>query len=68
MTRCFWPRVHGPLPLRPPGAEWCIRVSGEATCATCGEKYFRHPLDFYELSHQGEPYLHVGCDGMRLKL
>lgn len=63
-----WPRVQGPLPKRPRRAEWIVRVSGEATCETCGLEYYRHPQDVYELSYQGEPYLHVGCDGMRLKL
>jgi hypothetical protein len=63
-----WPRIAGPLPLRPAGAEWCLRAHGECRCDACGLTYYRHPPDVYELSNDGEPFLRVLCDGTRVKL
>jgi len=54
------------IPLR--ARAWdIIRVDGRATCPDCGEIYYKHPMDKVNVDYQGEPYLYVGCDGMRLK-
>ena len=62
-----WPRIHGPNPDRPPGAEFFIRACGDTLCS-CGLDYYRHPYDVQELTYQDEPYLRVLCDGTRVKL
>lgn len=36
-------------------------------CPSCGEPYWRHPWDRVNLAYDGEPFLHIGCDGRRLK-
>ncbi len=56
-----------PLPPAPPGAE-CIRVGGTCPCPFCGQTYYKHPYDPEELDGEGYPFLHVRCDGARLKL
>lgn len=41
--------------------EEVIRVSGDCICEICNEKYYDHPFDDdYE-------FLHIRCDGQRLK-
>jgi hypothetical protein len=45
-----------------------IRVDGRAECPDCGLEYRDHPWDKENVSGiDGKPYLHVGCDGRRLK-
>jgi len=43
-------------------------ASGNCECAECKELYYNHPLDHFELSFDGEPFLHVLCNGDRVKL
>lgn len=57
--------IHGPLP-KPSGEEY--RASGQCVCDRCGKEFIRHPLDFWELGYDGEPVLHVLCNGDRVKL
>lgn len=57
--------VHGPLP-KLSGLDY-VR-SGDNICRHCGEAYSRHPLDFWELSYDNTPFLHVLCNGDRVKL
>ena len=45
-----------------------IRASGDVVCDDCGKKYYDHPEDKGQLSFDGRPFLHIRCDGMRLKL
>jgi hypothetical protein len=45
-----------------------IRACGDTVCDTCGKKYYDHPMDTEQLSYDGHPFLHIGCDGTRLKL
>jgi len=45
-----------------------IRASGDVVCEICGRKYYDHPMDEEQLSYDGRPFLHIGCDGKRLKL
>lgn len=45
-----------------------IRASGDVICEHCNKKYYDHPMDKEELSYDGRPFLHIGCDGVRLKL
>jgi hypothetical protein len=45
-----------------------IRASGDVICEVCGKKYCDHPMDMEQLSYDGHPFLHIRCDGMRLKL
>jgi hypothetical protein len=42
------------------------RASGDAVCDVCGEEYRKHPPD--DSSFEGSLYLHMACDGRRLKL
>jgi hypothetical protein len=56
--------VHGQLPLET--REW-YRADGRCLCE-CGLEYSRHPLDFWDLGYDGEPYLHVLCNRDRVKL
>ena len=44
------------------------RASGEVICEQCGKKYYDHPLDQKILSYDGKPFIHVLCNGDRLKL
>lgn len=57
--------VNGPLP-EPLGEYY--RACGQCICDVCGKEYFKHPFDFWELSYTGEPFLHVLCNGDRVKL
>lgn len=50
-----------------------IRASGDCICPTCGKAYWRHPHDERVLGledHNGirQPFLHVLCEGLRVKL
>lgn len=45
-----------------------IRVDGGATCPTCAKPYREHPWDSVNTDYRGYQYLHIGCDGKRLKL
>lgn len=45
------------------------RADGRCACRTCGKLYRQHPMDRNELSGiDGESYLHLLCDGTRVKL
>jgi hypothetical protein len=37
-------------------------------CTSCNEYYIDHPMDKKRLSFEGKPYLHVLCNGDRIKL
>jgi hypothetical protein len=58
-------KVHGPLPEHS-GEDY--RASKDCICEACGQEYWRHPFDFWELGYNGEPFLHVLCNGDRVKL
>lgn len=57
--------IHGPLP-EPSGEDY--RAAGDCLCELCGWEFWRHPLDHWELSYDGHPFLHVLCNGDRVKL
>jgi hypothetical protein len=57
--------VHGPLPEE--ACEW-YRASKDCECPDCGLEFWRHPFDFWELDYAGEPFMHVLCNGDRVKL
>jgi hypothetical protein len=63
MTQMFL-MVHGPLP------KWTqeYRACGQSICEVCGLEYFRHPFDFWEVGYDDNLYLHVLCNGDRVKL
>lgn len=45
------------------------RASGQCVCSTCGRTYQDHPMDQEILSGiDGRPFLHLLCDGTRVKL
>lgn len=44
-----------------------IRVDGNMICPTCGKPYWRHPWDEVNVDWQKNFFLHIGCDGKRLK-
>ena len=46
------------------------RASGDCICEKCGYEYRLHPLDTDKdrLSYDGQPFLHVLCNGDRVKL
>lgn len=44
------------------------RASHECVCTCCGKTYIEHPMDPQELDWLGQPYIHVLCDGRRVKL
>lgn len=44
------------------------RASQACICDRCGKQYGDHPMDESELSWQNEPFLHVLCNGDRVKL
>ena len=46
--------------------EW-YRADGRCLCE-CGYEYFLHPLDPNDLDWQGNPFMHVLCNGDRVKL
>lgn len=45
-----------------------VRASGQAICTRCGHVYLDHPLDYRVIGHGDVPFLHVLCDGVRVKL
>jgi len=46
-----------------------FRADGECTCESCGLVYRKHPMDEQQLSGiDGTQFLHVLCDGKRVKL
>ena len=45
-----------------------IRVNGNADCELCGRQWWRHPVTYEFTDWDGEPWLHVACDGTLLKL
>lgn len=51
--------LSGRCPFTP---DLFIRASGDVTCELCGRLYWKHPLD------PEFDWLHVHCDGTRLKL
>lgn len=65
IRRPVYLRRYGPL-NKPTGDDY--RAAGDCTCQECGEEYRRHPMDHFELSYAGEPFLHVLCNGDRVKL
>lgn len=60
LDMCGYPAVIGD----PSG----VHASGECVCGICGNKYIDHPLDWREVGYDGNAYLHVICDGTRVKL
>jgi len=54
------------LPRAAPGE--FVRADGDCVCAHCGRAYVDHPFDPYEIAWYGDPWLHVLCDGTRVKL
>jgi len=47
------------------------RVSGDILCPDCGKPYWKHPVDLAAVTGDKwrcVPWLHVACDGRRLKL
>ncbi len=42
--------------------------AGNCICDICGKEYRYHKMDWYELSYDKKPFLHVLCDGDRVKL
>lgn len=45
-----------------------IRASGDCRCESCWELYRRHPYSYMDLDSEGRPFLHVLCDGTKVKL
>ena len=51
-----------------------IRAGGDCLCEICGRKYINHPMDEEVLSWiedwdgKRRPFLHILCDGTRVKL
>jgi len=58
---------YGPLNknINPNGP---FRCSGMVQCPECMLLYIEHPMDYWDLSYCGEPFLHVLCSGERVKL
>jgi Zn ribbon nucleic-acid-binding protein len=44
------------------------RSCADVECWTCGMTMREHPWDMDELDWQGNPFLHIVCDGTRVKL
>ena len=45
-----------------------IRASGDCICPTCGKDYYHHQHDPNAVDWEGHPFLHILCDGTRVKL
>jgi hypothetical protein len=45
-----------------------FRASGQMVCEKCDCDYYSHPMDWRIIGHGNVPYLHVLCDGRRVKL
>jgi hypothetical protein len=56
---------YGPLPKHS-GFE--DRIGTYSECPVCGVLALDHPYDFWILSCWDEPFLHVLCNGDRVKL
>jgi len=54
-------------PLPAPTREW-YRSASDCICEGCGYEYRYHPLDPHDLSYDGQPFMHVLCNGDRVKL
>jgi len=48
--------------------EAIIHTNGDCLCEHCGHPYRLHPMCDRIKSAENEPFLHVACDGRRLKL
>lgn len=61
-----------PRPFTPPTSVWfqrpIVRASGDVVCNGCGALYREHALDWRYLSNDGEPFLHLLCNGRLVKL
>ena len=44
------------------------RGVGESICTACGKRYDAHPMDPRRVTALGKPWLHVLCNGQRVKL
>ena len=44
------------------------RASGDCICNWCGRNYYSHPMHMKKLDWNGDPYLHVLCNGDKVKL
>jgi hypothetical protein len=45
------------------------RADGRTVCKDCGKEYLEHPMETIVLSAiDNQPFLHVLCDGSRVKL
>ena len=55
-------------PIDKPERKEILHASGECICEICGKEYRRHPEDLEELSYDGNPFLHMLCDGTQVKL
>lgn len=44
------------------------RASGDCVCDRCGQKFLKHPLDWRVIGYGDRPFLHILCDGSRVKL
>ena len=45
-----------------------LRASGDVICEDCGKKYYDHPMDRENLDFNDGPFLHILCNGERVKL
>lgn len=44
------------------------RAAGDCICECCGEQYRFHPKDWRDTGYLMSPFLHILCDGTRVKL
>lgn len=44
------------------------RAAGDCICDVCGNAYLHHPLDWRLIGYGDVPFVHVLCDGSRVKL
>lgn len=58
----------GTVKPRGPGDIEFIRADGGCTCDDCGHSYRHHPYDGSVLDWENQPFLHVLCNGTRVKL
>lgn len=45
-----------------------MRCDGRMLCERCGQDYYSHPMDWRVPGYDDRPFLHVLCDGRRVKL
>ena len=48
-----------------------FRANGNCICLICGKEYSKHPFDYEFLADESlgsYPFLHILCDGTRVKL